>query len=130
MKKVSGKIKLALAQYRELQTFSQFGSDVDAATKKQLDHGRVLMEILKQGQYGPVDVVHQVMILYAASNGYMDDISVESIKSFEKQYYAYMDDHFPEIGKEIRKTGDFTEKTEKKLIKGILEFKKVGFIDG
>ncbi|SCJ29641.1 ATP synthase subunit alpha [uncultured Eubacterium sp.] len=130
MKKVSNKIKLMLAQYRELQTFSQFGSDVDANTKKQLDHGKILMEILKQGQYGPVDVVHQVMILYAASNGYLDDIDVDQIKSFEKQFYPYMDDHFPEIGKEIRSTGDYSADTEKLLIKGIKEFKKVGFIDG
>ena len=130
MKKVSNKIKLMLAQYRELQTFSQFGSDVDANTKRQLDHGKILMEILKQGQYGPVDVVHQVMILYAASNGYLDDIDVDKIKSFEKQFYPYMDDHFPEIGKEIRTTGDYSADAEKLLIKGIKEFKKVGFIDG
>ena len=130
MKKVSSKIKLMLAQYRELQTFSQFGSDVDPNTKKQLDHGRILMEILKQRQYHPVDVVHQVMILYAASSGHLDDIDVESVRSFEKQFYAYMDDHYPEIGKEIRRTGDFSKETEELLIKGITEFKKVGFIDG
>ena len=127
MKKVSNKIKLMLAQYRGSQTFSQFGSDVDANTKRQLDHGKILMEILKQGQYGPVDVVHQVMILYAASNGYLDDIDVDKIKSFEKQFYPYMDDHFPEIGKEIRTTGDYSADAEKLLIKGIKEFKKVGF---
>ena len=70
MKKVSSKIKLMLAQYRELQTFSQFGSDIDADTKKRLDHGRFLMEILKQGQYKPIDVADQVMIIYAAVNNY------------------------------------------------------------
>lgn len=74
MKKVAGSIKLALAQYRELLSFSQFGSDLDPATKKQLQHGRVLMEILKQSQYHPVDVASQVMLLYAASGGYMDDV--------------------------------------------------------
>lgn len=70
------------------------------------------------------------MILYAASNGYLDDIDVDKIKSFEKQFYPYMDDHFPEIGKEIRTTGDYSADAEKLLIKGIKEFKKVGFIDG
>ena len=130
MKKVSGKIKLMLAQYRELQTFSQFGSDVDAMTKKQLEHGKILMEILKQGQYGPVDVAHQVMILYAASGGFLDDVETEEIKSFEKQFYHYMDDHFPEIGKEIHRTGDFSAETEALLKKAILEFKKAGFVHG
>ena len=130
MKKVSGKIKLMLAQYRELQTFSQFGSDVDAMTKKQLEHGKILMEILKQGQYGPVDVAHQVMILYAASGGFLDDVETEEIKFFEKQFYHYMDDHFPEIGKEIHRTGDFSAETEALLKKAILEFKKAGFVHG
>ena len=130
MKRVSGKIKLMLAQYRELQSFSQFGSDVDEDTKKRLDHGRILMEILKQPQYQPVDVAHQVIIIYAASNGYLDEIPVERIKSFEKQLYAYMDDHFPKVGQEIDATGNFSDETEKDMIKGIQEFKKVGYING
>ena len=77
-----------------------------------------------------MDVVHQVMILYAASGGFLDDINVDSVRSFEKQFYAYMDDHYPEIGREIRETGDFGKDIEELLIKGINEFKKVGFIDG
>ena len=99
-------------------------------TKKQLEHGKILMEILKQGQYGPVDVAHQVMILYAASGGFLDDVETEEIKSFEKQFYHYMDDHFPEIGKEIHRTGDFSAETEALLKKAILEFKKAGFVHG
>ncbi|MGF6376346.1 F-type H+-transporting ATPase subunit alpha [Clostridiales Family XIII bacterium PM5-7] len=130
MKKVSSKVKLMLAQYRELQNFAQFGSEVDGDTKKSLDHGRILMEILKQGQYTPLDVVHQVMIIYAASSGYMDDIDPSLIKSFEKQFYVYIDDHFPEVGKAIEATGEFDQETEELLIKGIEEFKKVGFIYG
>ena len=130
MKRVSSKIKLMLAQYRELQNFSQFGSDIDADTKKRLDHGRILMEILKQGQYGPLDVADQVMIIYTASNGMLDDIPVTSVKEFERQFYVYMDDHYPEVKREIHTTGDFSEESEKLMRKGIEEFKKVGFING
>jgi len=130
MKKVSSKIKLMLAQYRELQSFSQFGSDIDADTKRRLDHGAVLMEILKQGQYGPLDVAHQVMIIYAAINDMLDDIPVESIRDFEIQLYPYMDDHYPEVGSSIHETGDLSKESEELLIKGVNEFKKAGFING
>ena len=130
MKKVSSKIKLLLAQYRELQSFSQFGSDIDAETKKRLDHGAVLMEILKQGQYGPLDVADQVMIIYAAINDMLDDIPVSDIRAFEKQFYAYMEDHYPEIKKEIHETGQLSDKAEGMLRRGVEEFKKAGFIHG
>lgn len=130
MKKVSSKIKLMLAQYRELQSFSQFGSDIDADTKKRLDHGQILMEMLKQGQYNPLDVADQVMIIYAASNNLLDDVPVESVKEFERQFFSYMDDHYPEIKREIHETGDFSAESEELLKKGIEEFKKVGFING
>ena len=130
MKKVSSKIKLLLAQYRELQSFSQFGSDIDAETKKRLDHGAVLMEILKQGQYGPLDVADQVMIIYAAINNMLDDIPVSDIRAFEKQFYAYMEDHYPEIKREIHETGQLSDKAEGMLRRGVEEFKKAGFIHG
>ena len=130
MKKVSSKIKLLLAQYRELQSFSQFGSDIDAETKKRLDHGAVLMEILKQGQYGPLDVADQVMIIYAAINEMLDDIPVSDIRAFEKQFYAYMEDHYPEIKREIHETGQLSDKAEGMLRRGVEEFKKAGFIHG
>ena len=130
MKKVSGKLKLILAQYRELESFSQFGSDIDPETKARLDHGRVLMQILKQGQYKPLSVEDQVMIMYAAVNNYLDDIPLEAIGSFEEQFYMYMEDHFPTVGQTIAKTKDLDDATEQELIKGIKEFKKVGFIYG
>ena len=130
MKKVSSKIKLMLAQYTELKSFSQFGSDIDADTKRRLDHGSIIMEILKQGQYGPLDVALQVMIIYAAVNGLLDDIPVNQIKSFEAQFYPYMDDHFPEVRRTIEETGDLPKETEELLKKGITEFKKVGFVNG
>jgi len=125
MKKVAGKIKLDLAQYRELASFSQFGSDIDKDTKKRLDHGRILMEILKQPQYGPVPVEHQVMLIYAAINDYLADVSVEDIKKFENEFYDFMDTQYPRIGKEIKTTGDLDAETDEKLKDAILEFKKI-----
>lgn len=124
MKAVSSKIKLELAQYRELASFSQFGSDVDADTKARLDHGEILMEVIKQGQYSPMPVEHQVMIIYAASNGYLKDIEVDHIKAFEKDFLEYMDTHYRYIGKEIHETGKLSEELEEDLKEGILEFKK------
>ncbi len=124
MKKVSGKLRLELAQYRELAGFSQFGSDLDKDTRRRLDHGRVLMEILKQGQYSPVKVEHQVMIIFAASNNYLEDIPVESIQAFEKQFYEFMDIHYPEIGKVIKTTGVLDDATEAKLRAAIEDFKE------
>lgn len=125
MKKVASKIKLDLAQYRELASFSQFGSDIDKDTKSRLDHGQILMEILKQPQYSPVSVEHQVMIIYAAINGYLANIPVEKIKGFEKDFFEYMDTHYPEIGKSIKTTGTLDEHTDDRLKDAIMEFKKI-----
>jgi F-type H+-transporting ATPase subunit alpha len=129
MKQVAGKIRLELAQYRELAGFSQFGSDLDKDTKRRLDHGRILMEILKQAQYSPVPVEHQVMIIFAASNGYLEDVHIDHIKAFEKELYSFMDTHFPEIGKEIKESGKLEKATEDKLKGAIAEF-KVEFNNG
>lgn len=130
MKKVAGKIKLMLAQYRELQSFSQFGSDVDPETKKNLDQGKILMEIIKQGQYNPLDVAHQVMIIYAAINGLLKDIPLHEIKGFEKQLFIWVDDHYPHISEEIHTTGDLSADAEKVLRDAINEFKKAGYVNG
>lgn len=119
MKQVSSKVKLELAQYRELANFSQFGSDVDADTKKRLDHGLILMEILKQPQYQPIPVAHQVMIIYAAINNYLADLEIEQVKPFEKELYDFMDTHYPEVGKTIKATGKLDEEAEKQLQEGI-----------
>ena len=130
MKKVASSIKLMLAQYRELQSFSQFGSDIDPDTKRRLDQGAILMEILKQGQYKPEDVADQVMIIYAAINGLLDDLPIEKIRDFETQLYTYMDDHYPEIKRSIHEEGALSSDMEKLMRKGINEFKKVGYIHG
>jgi len=125
MKKVASKVKLELAQYRELASFSQFGSDIDAETKARLDHGRILMEVVKQGQYKPVPVAHQVMIFYAAVNGYLKGLAVEKIQQFEHDFYEFMDTHYPEVGKTIVETGDLKDEKEATLRQAIEEFKKV-----
>ena len=125
MKQVSSKLKLELAQYRELASFSQFGSDIDKETKARLDHGRVLMEVLKQGQYHPMDVQDQVISLYAASHGYMEDVPIAEIKKFEADLLEYMHNHYPEVGETIAKTGKLSEETEELLITGIKKFKGI-----
>lgn len=130
MKKVSGKVKLMLAQYRELQNFSQFGSDIDIETKKKLDHGAVLMEILKQGQYRPLDVEHQIIIIYVAAAGFLDDIKISDLSRFEDEFCHYVDDHYPEVRREISTTGDFSDNCRELINKAIDVFKKEGFISG
>ncbi|MDO4745375.1 MAG: F0F1 ATP synthase subunit alpha [Bacillota bacterium] len=124
MKKVASSIKLELAQYAELASFSQFGSDLDEDTKQRLEHGKVLLEILKQPQYQPVPVEHQVMIIYAAINKYLADVGVENIKAFEKGLYEFMDTHHPEVGKNIKATGQMDEATEEALKEGLETYKK------
>ncbi len=130
MKKVAGTIKLMLAQYRELKGFSQFGSDIDKDTKERLENGMLLMEILKQGQYQPVAVEHQVMIIYAAVGGHLAGIAPSQVKRFEKELYQYMDTNYPHVGKAIADTGKLEAETEEQLLKGIEECRKAGRFDG
>ena len=124
MKQVSSKIKIELAQYRELASFSQFGFDVDKDTKARLDHGAILMEVLKQGQYSPLEVEDQVMIIYAAINDYLADIKVSEVKRFEKEFLAFMNSSYPQVKRAIRETGKLEKDTEEFLIDGINAFKK------
>ncbi len=123
MKKVAGKLRLDLAQYREMAAFAEFASDLDEATRKQLTRGKVMTEILKQGQYVPMSVEKQVMIIYAGISGMLDDISIDKIKKFEDEFLRYMDTSHPDIGRKIKETKDLDEETEKKLSAAILEFK-------
>ena len=127
MKKVASSVKLELAQYRELASFSQFGSDVDAHTKARLDHGQVLMEILKQPQYQPIPVEKQVMIIYAAVNHVLDDIEVEQVKDFEHKLFEFMDTQYPQVGKAIRSEGVISDATDAQL-KEALELCKKEFL--
>jgi F-type H+-transporting ATPase subunit alpha len=122
MKKVSGQIKLDLAQYRELAAFSQFGSELDAATKAALDHGERLMEILKQGQYSPMRVEHQIMVIFAVTRKYLKDIPVDRIKEYEEKFVAHMDQVHPEVGKGLREHKQLSDEIIETLDKAIKAF--------
>ncbi len=125
MKKVASKLKLEMAQYRELAAFAQFGTaELDKATKAQIDRGQRITEVLKQLQFVPMPMEKQVVILYAAINGYIDNIAVEKVVDFETKLLKFMDNVHPEIGKAIAKTKELSDETEEKLKKAIDEFKK------
>ncbi|HIU64601.1 MAG TPA: F0F1 ATP synthase subunit alpha [Candidatus Avacidaminococcus intestinavium] len=130
MKSVAGTLRLDLAQYRELAAFAQFGSDLDKATKAQLDRGARMTEILKQGQYAPLPVEKQVMSLYAAAKGYIDDVPVHDVTRFEKGLLAYLAANAPELGDSIRTEKKITETTEEALKNAIADFKSTFVITG
>ncbi len=123
MKKVAGKLRLAMAQYRELAAFAQFGSDLDPTTKQQLDLGVRTQEVLKQGQYQPMSVAHQVAILYAVTNGHLDDVPVEKVREWEERFHQFLDTQAKDVIDEISTTKDLAEGTESKLKKAIDDFK-------
>ncbi|MGG7076371.1 F0F1 ATP synthase subunit alpha [Clostridium sardiniense] len=125
MKQVSGTLRLELAQYRELASFAQFGSDLDADTSRRLEKGKRMVEVLKQNQYSPMSVQNQIMILYAAVNDYLSDIKVDDIRKFEKDFLEYMDTQYREVGKEIVEKKVLTDELKASLEKGITEFKKI-----
>jgi len=122
MKQVAGKIRLELAQYRELAAFSQFGSDLDKDTQARLAQGERLMQVLRQPQYAPMAVEAQIMIIFAVINKYLADIPVNKVGKFEKDFLEFMDSHHAEIGKTIVAEGKITDETEQKLRAAIEEF--------
>ena len=122
MKKVSGTLRLDLASYRELESFAQFGSDLDPATREKLERGKRTVEVLKQDLHKPLPVEKQVMILYALTHGYLDDVEVKDIHRFEQELYAYLDAHETEAVKHIVKTKDLPD--EKVMNEAIEAFKK------
>lgn len=122
MKKVSGSLKLLYSQYRELQAFSQFGSDLDKDTKERLAQGERIVEVLKQGRNSPLSVEHQVIIIYAVINNYLKKISVSDISEFEKDLFDYIDSAHPDIIKSISQTKDLTAETESELKEALSEF--------
>ena len=125
MKKVAGRLRLDLAQYRELAAFAQFGSDLDEATQRQLERGKRITEILKQPQYVPQPVSLQVAILYAVVNGLLDDIVVEKVPAFEKGLHQYLISQKSDFLAELKKTAELTEKVESGLKTAIDEYKKM-----
>ena len=121
MKKVAGSLKLLYSQYRELQSFSQFGSDLDADTKERLALGERIVEVLKQKNNAPVEVAHQVCILYAVTQGYLKNVEVSKIAAFQKQLEETMDARYFEVLEAIRTTGKLEESTEESIKKAICE---------
>jgi F-type H+-transporting ATPase subunit alpha len=125
MKKVAGRLRLDLAQYRELEAFAQFGTDLDAATQKQLARGARTVEVLKQPQYAPMPVEEQVIILYAVTNGFLDDVEVSRIRAFEREFLDYMRATHPDVGLAIRGDRDLKDTTAERLKAAILDFKQM-----
>ncbi len=125
MKQVAGSVKLELAQYREMEAFAQFGSDLDAATQKLLARGARLVELLKQDQYSPLRVEEQVVSLYAGTKGYLDDLETGDVQRFEKELLSELRANHTDLLKQIRSDAKLTDESEKKLVKAIEKFKKV-----
>ncbi|MBO5167592.1 MAG: F0F1 ATP synthase subunit alpha [Phascolarctobacterium sp.] len=129
MKSVAGTLRLDLAQYRELAAFAQFASDLDKATKAQLDRGQRLTELLKQGQYCPLPVEKQVMAIYLGTKGYLDDVAVKDVTRCEKEFLEFMDANHPEVGADIKATKKISDENEEALKNAIAEFKET-FVAG
>lgn len=125
MKQVSGSLKLELAQYRELAAFAQFGSDLDKDSKERIDKGQRLIEVLKQDQYKPMPVEEQVVILYAAVNNFLNDIAVEEVRRFEKEFLEHVRDHKAEVLKAILDKKDLNDEIKNMLNSAIEDFKKI-----
>jgi len=126
IKKLGGGIRLALAQYRELAAFAQFASDLDEATRKQLERGRRVTELMKQAQYSPMSVSQMALTLFAVNKGYMDDVEVGKILAFESALMAFMKSKYTSIMDSIETSGNMDESTEKALTAAVDEFKKTG----
>ncbi|MFM7737019.1 MAG: F0F1 ATP synthase subunit alpha, partial [Alphaproteobacteria bacterium] len=124
MKQVAGKIKGELAQYREMAAFAQFGSDLDAATQKQLSRGARLMEVLKQKQYEPLPVEKQVLIIFAATNGWIDDLPVEDVGRFERDLYAHVEGKHPQLLTDIKAKRELSDDLKKQVASVLEDFKK------
>ena len=124
MKKVAGMLRLTLAQYRELASFAQFGSELDKYTQAQLSKGERLVELLKQPQYAPIPVEEQVMSIFAGINGYLDDIPVDKVKTFDKEFLKFMKEKYASIGIEIKEKKKLDHEVTHKLENAIKEFKQ------
>ena len=123
MKKVAGTLRLGLAQFRELEAFTQFGSDLDEATKHQLERGKRLEELLKQKQFEPLPVEYQVVQIYAVTKGLTDDVAVARIQEFSTGLIEYVEQHAPELCTKIRTDKAFDDAWETKLQQMIKDFK-------
>ncbi len=124
MKQVAGSLKLDLAQFRELAAFAQFGADLDKSTQNQLARGQRMVEVLKQDQYSAMGVANQILIIFAATNGYIDDVAIGSIRKFEADLLKFLELQRPEIGKEIEEKKTISDELKEKMKAAIEEFKK------
>ncbi|HPN39511.1 MAG TPA: F0F1 ATP synthase subunit alpha, partial [Melioribacteraceae bacterium] len=122
MKKVAGSLKIDLAQFRELEAFAKFGSDLDKSTQRTLAKGSRLLEILKQGQYVPVPVEKQVLSVYISTNNYLEAIPLKDIKRFEAEYLEYVETKYPEVLEEIRKEKSLSDSLTENIKKSVTEF--------
>ena len=122
MKKVSSSLKLELAQYQEVLDFAQFGSDLDTATKKTINHGQRLMALLKQPQYSPYSIEDQIIILFAAQKGYVEDIRLNRVEDYEKQLLVDMHSNHADLVNELREKKIFTDELTAKLEDAIMKF--------
>jgi F-type H+-transporting ATPase subunit alpha len=123
MKQVAGTLRLDLAQYRELAAFAQFGSELDKATQAQLARGERLTEVLKQGQYRPLPVEMQIIIIYAGTRGFLDDLSLAEIRSFEPELYTFLENYKSQLLRDIREQKILTDGIKQELGKTIIELK-------
>src|SRR5690606_28439172 len=121
-----GGIRIALAQYRELAAFAQFASDLDDATRKQLERGQRVTELMKQKQYAPMSVAEQALSIYAVDKGYMDDVAIAMIGAFEQGLHAHLANTLSPVMEKIIATGDWNDELEAAFRKGIEKFKTTG----
>jgi len=124
MRSVAGRLRLDLAQFRELEAFSAFASDLDAATRRQLDRGARTEEVLKQPPYQPMPVEQQVMIIYAVTNGLIDDVPVAQVRAWEKGFHEFMAKSYPQVGEGLRTGKTLTKEIEADLKRGVEAYKK------
>lgn len=125
MKQVAGTLRLELAQYREMAAFAQFGSDLDAATQRQLNRGARLVELLKQNQYQPLPVERQVLIIYAGTNGFVDELPLTALKKYEQELYPFIDSKHPDVFADILKKRELDGDLRAKINQALEEFKGV-----
>jgi F-type H+-transporting ATPase subunit alpha len=125
MKKVAGGLRLDLAAFRELEAFAQLGTELDAATQARLDRGYRMVELLKQPQYQPMNVVDQVLSIYAGTRGYLDDVPVNKVQEWERAFLAFILDRRPSLRDGIRQSKDLTPALEAELVAALQEFKSL-----
>jgi F-type H+/Na+-transporting ATPase subunit alpha len=124
MKQVAGRLRLDLAQFRELEAFAEFGSELDKASQAQLNRGERVVEILKQPQFRPMSVEHQIMSIYAVTNGHLDDFPVEDGRRFEAEFLEFMDTRHPDVGRHLAEKGDLSDEVQEQLKSALGEFTK------